>query len=102
VTERDSQISSLLDKLHQFNQQYDGLQKFVQDGNELLAGEKPVGENAARVQEQMDTCQVWVVGLSVVIAITSHSPLIPPYFPSPPFFSFPSFERKLESVTAVP
>lgn len=58
MTERDSQISSLLDKLRRFNQQYDALQEFVRDGNDLLAQEKPVGDNAARVQEQMDTCQV--------------------------------------------
>lgn len=58
ITERDSQISHLLDKLSQFNQQYDSLQKFVSNGSELLAGEKPVGENAERVQDQMTTCQV--------------------------------------------
>ena len=67
VTERDSQISSLLDKLHQFNQQYDSLQKFVSNGNELLAGEKPVGENAERVQDQMTTCQVHDNGMYVYV-----------------------------------
>lgn len=58
VSDRDSQIANLLDRLHQFNGQYDSLRKFVTDGNQLLASEKPVGENASRVQEQMDTCQV--------------------------------------------
>ena len=58
MSERDSQISSLLEKLQRFNQQYEDLQKFVSEGNELLAQEKPVGEDAARVQQQMDTCQV--------------------------------------------
>ncbi len=58
VSERDTQISDLLDKLSQFNQQYNRLKEFVDDGNRLLDSEKPVGDNATRVQEQMDACQV--------------------------------------------
>ena len=58
MTEREAQVSDLLDKLRQFNQQYDSLKKFIAEGNNLLSCEKPVGDNATRVQEQMDTCQV--------------------------------------------
>ena len=54
-------ISDLLEKLAQFNLQYGELGKFVQDGRELLASEKPVGESASRIQEQMKTCQVGTV-----------------------------------------
>ena len=30
----------------------------MKKGNKLLDGEKPVGDSAARIQEQMETCQV--------------------------------------------
>lgn len=58
ITERDSQISDLLDKVRDFNRQYDSLKEFVNNGNDLLAKEKPIGDTAARVKEQMQTCQV--------------------------------------------
>ena len=55
---RSQLVDNLLDRLSQFNGQYDSLRKFVDEGNRLLGDEKPVGEDAARLQEQMDTCQV--------------------------------------------
>lgn len=55
---RSSQISDLLEWLHQFNKQYEAMMVFVREGNELLEREKPVGNSASGVQEQMDTCQV--------------------------------------------
>lgn len=66
ISERDSQISDLLDKLKRFNQHHNHLCKFVAEGNKLLDSEKPVGDSAARVQEQMDTCQVRLVVVVVV------------------------------------
>ena len=51
-------IAELLDKVQQFDEKYDGLRKFVQESNDLLEKEKPVGESAARIEEQMKTCQV--------------------------------------------
>lgn len=68
-------ISDLLEKLSQFNQQYGDLTKFVQEGKELLESEKPVGESAARIQEQMKTCQVCVLfggSLSPVPGVTKY------------------------------
>lgn len=101
MTERDSQISSLLEKLHQFNLQYDDLQKFVREGNDLLAQEKPVGADAARVQEQMDTCQVqqasgWPCGTPASFPSAPSSPLrVPSPLPSLPS---PAFSPSLPSL----
>ena len=58
VDARSQLVDNLLDRLSQFNGQYDSLRKFVDEGNRLLGDEKPVGEDAARLQEQMDMCQV--------------------------------------------
>ena len=44
--------------MRQFDRQYDTLRKFVQESTELLEKEKPVGDSAARIEEQMKTCQV--------------------------------------------
>ena len=44
--------------MNQFDRQYDALRKFVQESSDLLEKEKPVGESAARIEEQMRTCQV--------------------------------------------
>ena len=55
---RSRQIDYLLDKIRQFNDQYSALRQFVDEGNKLLEEERPVGDTAARIQEQMDTCQV--------------------------------------------
>lgn len=55
---RSGLVADLLDKLRQFNNQYGDLRAFVTTGEELLASEHPVGDNAARIQEQMETCQV--------------------------------------------
>ena len=57
---RSNQINELLARLGQFNQQYDALRGFVREGNDLLGREKPVGSSAARIHEQMETCQVGV------------------------------------------
>ena len=56
--ERSSLVADLLDKLRQFNQQHGDLRAFVTSGQELLATEHPVGDSAARIEEQMETCQV--------------------------------------------
>ena len=56
--ERSSLVADLLDKLRQFNQQHGDLRAFVTSGQELLATEHPVGNSAARIEEQMETCQV--------------------------------------------
>ena len=58
ATARAELIAELLDKVQQFDEKYDGLRKFVQESNDLLEKEKPVGESAARIEEQMKTCQV--------------------------------------------
>ena len=60
---RSNQINELLARLGQFNQQYDALREFVKEGNDLLGKEKPVGSSAARIHEQMETCQVGVMSL---------------------------------------
>ena len=51
-------IAELLDKMNQFDEKYGTLRKFVEESNELLESEKPVGLSAARIEEQMKTCQV--------------------------------------------
>lgn len=48
----------LLDKMNQFDVQYESLRKFVEESSGLLERERPVGESAARIEEQMKTCQV--------------------------------------------
>ena len=58
VDSRSRLVKNLLNQLNEFNSQYDVLRKFVDEGKRLLEGEKPVGENATRLQEQVDTCQV--------------------------------------------
>ena len=55
---RSRQIDDLLDKIRQFNDQYTALRQFVDEGTKLLEEERPVGDTAAKIQEQMDTCQV--------------------------------------------
>ena len=60
---RSNQINELLARLGQFNQQYDALREFVREGNDLLGREKPVGSSAARIHEQMETCQVCAMSL---------------------------------------
>ena len=51
-------ITELCDKRHQLDEKYSALRKFVQESTELLVTEKPVGQSAARIEEQMKTCQV--------------------------------------------
>ena len=58
VTARAELIAELLDKMNQFDKKYSALRKFVQESTELLEREKPVGQSAARIEEQMKTCQV--------------------------------------------
>ena len=60
---RSNQISELLARLSQFNQQYEALREFVREGDDLLGREKPVGSSATRIHEQMETCQVGVMSL---------------------------------------
>ena len=61
---RTNQISDLLTHLGQFNQQYNTLREFVKEGNDILGTEKPVGSSAARIREQMETCQVGIVSIT--------------------------------------
>ena len=58
ATARAKLIADLLDKMNQFDEKYSALRKFVQESTELLEREKPVGQSAARIEEQMKTCQV--------------------------------------------
>ena len=58
--ERARQIDNLIDKISEFDGQYIALRQFVDEGTQLCATEKPVGETASRVEEQMETCQVCV------------------------------------------
>jgi len=63
---RTNQISDLLANLGLFNGQYNTLREFVKEGNDLLEKEKPVGSSAARIQEQMETCQVGIISHSTI------------------------------------
>ena len=63
---RTNQISDLLANLGLFNGQYNTLREFVKEGNDLLEKEKPVGSSAARIQEQMETCQVGMISCSAI------------------------------------
>ncbi len=65
--ERSSQIADLVDKLQLFNTHYNNLSKFISEGNSLLNSEKPVGETASRIEEQLETCQVCMC-VSVLLA----------------------------------
>ena len=58
ATARAALMAELLDKMNQFDKKYSALRKFVQESTELLEREKPVGQSAARIEEQMKTCQV--------------------------------------------
>ena len=58
VDARSKLVENLLHKLTEFNGCYGKLKEFVEEGTRLLANEKPVGESAARLQEQVETCQV--------------------------------------------
>ena len=62
---RTNQISDLLSNLDLFNGQYNTLREFV-EGNDLLEKEKLVGSSAARIQEQMETCQVGMMSCSEI------------------------------------
>ena len=58
VDARSKLVENLLNKLKEFNSCYGKLKEFVEEGHRLLGDEKPVGESAARLQEQVETCQV--------------------------------------------
>ena len=58
VESRSRLVDNLLDQLNEFNSRYAILRRFVDEGNHLLDNERPIGDNAARLQEQVDTCQV--------------------------------------------
>ena len=58
VDARSKLVENLLAKLNEFNSCYGKLKEFVEEGNRLLGNEKPVGESASRLQEQVETCQV--------------------------------------------
>ena len=58
VDTRSKLVENLLIKLNEFNSCYEKLREFVEEGNRLLGNERPVGESAARLQEQVETCQV--------------------------------------------
>ena len=62
---RMNQISDLLSNLGLFNGQYNTLRESV-EGNDLLEKEKLVGSSAARIQEQMETCQVGMMSCSAI------------------------------------
>ena len=55
---RSEQTSDLLVRLGQYDERSTELARFVREGRELLEQEKPVGDSAAEIQRQMDTCQV--------------------------------------------
>ena len=61
ATARAKLIAELLEKMNQFDEKYSALRKFVQESTELLEREKPVGQSAARIEEQMKTCQVCLI-----------------------------------------
>lgn len=56
--DRSEQMSDLLVRLGQYDKLSADLMRFVREGRELLERERPVGDSAARLQEQMETCQV--------------------------------------------
>ena len=58
ATTRAELITELLDKMNQFDKKYGALRKFLEESNALLESEKPVGQSAARIKEQMKMCQV--------------------------------------------
>ena len=58
VDARSKLVDNLLYKLTEFNRCYGRLKEFVGEGHRLLDDEKPVGESASRLQEQVETCQV--------------------------------------------
>ena len=60
VDSRSKLVDNLLDRLNQFNTLYGPLKEFVDEGNRLLGDEKPVGVSAARLEEQVCTCQVGI------------------------------------------
>ena len=60
VESRSKLVDNLLDRLNQFNTLYGPLKEFVDEGNRLLGDEKPVGVSAARLEEQVCTCQVGI------------------------------------------
>lgn len=51
-------IRDLLGELEQFNQQLGDLNDFISNGNDLLNSEKPLGHGLAKLEEQLQTCQV--------------------------------------------
>ena len=55
---RSRLVNNLLERLNEFNGRYESLKEFVDRGNRLLGDEKPVADSAARLQEQVETCQV--------------------------------------------
>ena len=66
ATARAELMTELLDKMKQFDEKYDGSRRFLQESTELLEREKPVGDSAARIEEQMKTCQVSCCSYCVV------------------------------------
>ncbi len=58
AAERAKQIDHLIDKISEFDRQYNTQRQFVEEGMQLCASEKPVGETVDRVKEQMEACQV--------------------------------------------
>ena len=61
VDARSKLVDNLLYKLTEFNRCYGQLKEFVGEGHRLLGDEKPVGESASRLQEQVETCQVLIL-----------------------------------------
>lgn len=58
VDTRLQQVNDLLERLKLFISQYEAFQRLVVQGKDLLEQERPVGQTAQRISEQMKTCQV--------------------------------------------
>ena len=58
VQQRIEQANSLLDRLTEFEKKHAALMELINEGEELLKTEQPVGKSAQRIEEQMATCQV--------------------------------------------
>lgn len=55
---RSEQMSDLLVRLDKYDKLSADLMRFVREGQQLLERERPVGDSATKLQEQMETCQV--------------------------------------------
>lgn len=65
---RIQQANELSEQLSQFEKLYKLLRSLITEGYQLLESERPVGNDATRISEQTNTCQVIITWSEFTLA----------------------------------